>query len=222
VKILPTRWFRGFKDVSNQHFEFPLRIKTAGIISSGFVAISGLVVKFMQVILWSYEIYKVIDKLQGDLDYLRKEPLDNLFIIIRLQNVYTETVDDGKKIIIFLIDLLNPIFPCVVIGYVGGFALTSVSIYSMFYVYKRKMLKIRAEGNNSETLKTIWKISPYNSILFCGQFIANSFFLCNLLATALFIACYLVSFKWTREFFFDFVKARPPAFWISLVPSVLG
>lgn len=92
----------------------------------------------------------------------------------------------------------------------------------MFYIYKRTMLIIRAEGEDSETLNFVWRFGSYNSIFFPAQFIINTFFLCNLFAFGVFCVCYLISSSLFRNFMFDYLKSRPPGFWIGLVPVILG
>jgi hypothetical protein len=164
----------------------------------------------------------MIDSLESDLDYLRKQPYDEIFLIINLQSQYNITVTTGRDLLSFFISMLKPVWPCLVVGYAGGMTITSVSIYNMLYMYKKIMITIRREGPDSETLKFAWSFSPHHSIFFCSQFIVNAIFLCNLLAAALFLTCYLISFQAVRNLFFEYLKTRPPEFWVSLVPVVLG
>jgi len=160
--------------------------------------------------------------LQDYLDYLRGQPYEDIFVIIRLHTEYTLSVDTGIKIIKFLIALLVPIFPCVAVAISLGFCVSMASIVNLLYHYKRIILQIRSEGSGSELLKEIWKFRSYNSIFFCTQFIINAFFLGYIFAFSTFFVCYALSFKVLLTYFWDYLKSRNIEFYITFVPLILG
>ena len=131
-------------------------------------------------------------------------------------------MDDGKKLLKFLIELLEPIFPCVAVSISIGFLASTASIVSLFYHYKRIVLQIRSEGSGSGLLKEVWKFRSYNSIYFCTQFIINAFFLGYIFSVALFIVCYVLSFKETLIYTWRFLTTRRVEFYLSFLPVVLG
>jgi hypothetical protein len=156
------------------------------------------------------------------LDYLREHPYEEFFILIRLQKEYQISVEDGKKIIKFLIDLLVPIFPCVTTAMIIGFLVSTASTINLFYHYKKIVLQIRSEGTDSALLKEVWKFRSYNSIFFCSQFIVNAFFLGYIFALGIFLFCYIMSFRESFIIAWDFLKSRSPEFYLSFTPVILG
>ena len=55
-------------------------------------------------------------ELQSYLDYLETQPKSNFFIAIFLKDVNVINVGSGQEILSFIINLLDSIFPCIVIG----------------------------------------------------------------------------------------------------------
>lgn len=213
---------RNFYSVIAAPFEYPMRIKTAGGITLGLCLTNALAVRTIQVIFYTYGIYKVIDDLQGYVDYLRDQPYEDIFVLIRLHKEYDISVDTGIKLLNLLISALLPIFPCVTIAITVGFCVSMASIINLFYHYKRIILQIRSEGPESNLLNEIWKFRTYNSIFFCTQFIINAFFLGYIFAISVFIVCYMLSFKEIMIFSWDYLKSRNIGFYIAFVPLILG
>ena len=144
-------------------------------------------------------MYTIIDQLQSYYDYLNSQPDDKVFTTIMLQNNYTLTVSEGKSILRLLINMLVPIFPCTVVAMIIGFIVSLVSIFTLFYQYKKTILEIRQEGESSELLKFTWRFSSHKAIYFCAQFIINSLLLELVFASGIFIFCFIISLK---EFYF--------------------
>lgn len=153
---------------------------------------------------------------------MRSQPYEDIFILIRLHREYIVSVEDGKKLLKFLIELLVPIFPCVAVSMSIGFLVSTASIVSLFYHFKRIVLQIRSEGSSSQVLKDVWKFKSYNSIFFCTQFIINAFFLGYIFSIALFIVCYILSFKETMIYTWKFLTTRKIEFYLSFLPVILG
>ena len=160
--------------------------------------------------------------MQKYLDHLRGLPDSDVFLYLNLYSDYIITVKTGKDFVKLLIRLLEPVFPCVTTGMLCGLVLAYTSIYHMFYSYKKIILAIRREGENSELLLHVWKFGSYNTIFFCAQFIVNCFFLEYLVGISLFFICYALSFKEFLLFLWSITKALPISFWIGLVPVTLG
>ena len=131
-------------------------------------------------------------------------------------------MEEGKHILKFIIYLLLPIFPCVTAGMISGLMLCFVSIYHLFYSYKKIIVTIMREGENSEHLLRAWSFGPYNVIFFCAQFVINCFFLEYLAGMAVFITFYALSCKELLSFTWKIAKALPVSFWLGLVPVTIG
>ncbi|OMJ75752.1 hypothetical protein SteCoe_25016 [Stentor coeruleus] len=217
VKCLCCKRLKKTQDLLNSPFKYPLRIKAAGFVALFIISITCILI-----CITVYAVYNIIDALQSCLNWLEKQPDDDVFIYLKLENDYVFTVDTGKQLTRFLIYLLIPIFPCTVVSFGLGFLITLASILNMFYQYKRIILKIKEEGEESETLKFVWKFKSYNTIYFCSQFIINTFFLTFVFAITIFIAAYCVSFKEILKFILEYLLKRPWSFWISFIPTILG
>lgn len=217
IKLFRCKTFKTYHKTISTHFEFPIRIKAAGIVAFGLCLTTDIAI----IVAASY-MKEVIDSLQNNLDYLRGLPGDEVFLFMNLQSSYVITVSSGISLVEFFIEVFTPIFPCVTVAMTGGFCLSCASIYNLFYMYKKMVLTIRSEGENSELLMHAWSFGTHTSIFFCAQFIINAFFLGYLFAFGLFLTCYLLSFKETFVILWNFVKSREPLFWVGLIPVILG
>ena len=155
VRLLKLLSFPEFKELSKIPFEYPIRIKAAGIIAAVFCLVISLAVLLIQAIIGSYYIYLLIDELEYYLDYLELQPQTDFFLVIFLKSKYTVNAGSGQDMLRFIISLLVPVFPCTVLGTAGGLTIAMISIYNLFYLYKKIILQIRAEGEESELLMTI-------------------------------------------------------------------
>lgn len=145
-----------------------------------------------------------------------------MFITIRLQEEYTISAGTGTELLEFLIDALIPIFPCVTAASLAGLLISFLSVYNLFYVYKRIMIQIREEGRESPILKHAWKFKAYNSLYFCTQFVTNTLVLNNLFMFCLFIPLYILSISWMQKVLWWYVKSRPAGFWVGFTPVIIG
>lgn len=154
--------------------------------------------------------------------YIEEKAKLDVFIFIDLEQPVSFTMEEGKKIITFLIYVFEPIYPALVVGFSASLLVIIVSIANMLYQFKKIMIRIKQEGEDSELLKFVWTFSAHSSIFFCSQFVLNSFFLNFIFAFAVFVTIYIISFKETYMFAWKYVKGRDTEFWIGFVPVILG
>jgi hypothetical protein len=169
-----------------------------------------------------YQVYEIIDALYSYRHYIEQKPDLAVFIYIDLESPASFTMKQGITIINFIIYLLEPVYPAIVIGITAALSVVILSIANLLYQFKKIMLRIREEGEDSETLKFIWTFSAHSSIFFCSQFVLNSFFLNFIFAFVMFIGVYIISFKETYKYGWHYIKGRDAEFWIGLVPVILG
>ena len=154
--------------------------------------------------------------------YIEEKSKFDVFIFIDLKEPVSFTMEEGRKIITLLIYILEPVYPALVIGFSASLSVIILSIANMLYQFKKIMIRIRQEGEESELLGFVWTFSAHNSIFFCSQFVLNSFFLNFIFAFAVFVSIYIISFKETYIFGWKYVKGRNAEFWIGFVPVLLG
>lgn len=208
--------------IVKEPFDYPIRIKAAAIISFGLCFVVNLSVTCKQIVIYSYKIYDVIDDLYSFKHYLSSQKEDYIFIYINTEYPIAIYANQGLSLLKLLIYLLEPIYWSLTVALFLGLCIVSVSILNMLYQFKKIILTIIEEGEDSETLNTIWKFSSHSSIFFCSQFVLNSVFLNFIFATSVFFVCYIISFRETYFFIYDYVKTRGYQFWVGLVPVILG
>lgn len=211
------KYFTFFRVFSKIPFNYPLKIKAGALLASGICIAS-----FIITLISGYSIYNTINNLKSYLAYLEIQPPFEIFMIIRLETTYKISVVSGKELLKISIDLLETFYPCLVISATGGLLISFFSIYSLFYVYKKMILEIREQGQDSDLLEHIWKVKSYNSIYFCTQFATNCFILNAISAVFLFTLTYVISLNIFQSAFVHFFFTRSPGFWISFFPVVLG
>jgi hypothetical protein len=217
IKLTKFKIFSSFNKIISSPFSFPVRIKAAGFISFATCLLNAIVVTII-----SNYILELLDQLHTILNEVNSKPGNMIIVFIDLDTQYTISAASAASLLELLISLLTPVYPCFVISTFAGLLVSLLSIFTMFYQYKKSILTIRSEGENSETLLLAWKFSSHNCIFFCPQFIINSLFLNYIFGTSLFLVLYAVSLKQIRQSIFNSLINQPPTFWVGLIPVILG
>ena len=215
-KLLNFKCLADIKAIWYTELKYPLRVKAAAVVS-----LCGCLINALILIVGGYEIYKLIDYIQTQVNFLKNQPPDGMFMVFKLNFYYIISNSEGVTYGESIIKHLKPVFICVVIGVCCGVFITLFSIMNMFYMLKKIILIIKVEGDGSPTLERIWKFSSHNAMFFSIQFIVNSLFLENLVAFSVFWTTFVISNKEFELFILSFIQTRGIGFWLSWIPLFL-
>lgn len=147
-----------------------MRIQIAAVFSLVIIAISTTTVKCIQVLIITHGIYKTIDSIQDYDDYLAAFPEDSIFTEITIDGyTYIYLINQIRSILKWMIKLLLPIYPCLVLGYSLGSLVVFASILNLFYIFREYIIKLRKIPRNSLQLKWLWNFPPHSCLSFSGN-----------------------------------------------------
>ena len=113
-----------------------------------------------------------------------------------------------------------------VMGCVGGLVLSLFSVFSLYYNYRKTILRVIEEGPDSAFLLSIWSVSSHHSLFFPRtlhpvQFMTHIIYFYALFSYILIIFLFILLSSWFYTLIYTFLKDHP--FWLPLflIPTAI-